>query len=84
MYFIPENYTFTEAVFTLLTKPHIMTAGTFTLVATTLLTAYHMYTKPDTSSLFKILSVSLTFGLISSILASLIFALVIAYLLTSI
>lgn len=78
MHFIPENYTFTEAVFMLLTEPIVMTAGTFILIMTTLFTAHHMYSKPDLS-LSKIWSVSLTLGFVSGLLTSLIFALAAAY-----
>lgn len=74
MHFIPENYTFTEAVFMLLTEPIVMTAGTFILIMTTLFTVHHMYSKPDLS-LLKIWSVSLTLGFVSGLLTSLIFAL---------
>lgn len=74
MHFIPENYTFTEAVFMLLTEPIVMTAGTFILIMTTLFTVHHMYSKPELS-LSKIWSVSLALGFVSGLLTSLIFAL---------
>ena len=74
MHFIPENYTFIEAVFMLLTEPIVMTAGTFALIMITLFTAYHLDSKPELSP-SKIWTVSITLGFTGGILTSLIFAL---------
>lgn len=81
MYFIPENYTFTEAIFMLLTEPIIIAAGAFALIATMLLSAHflsahYMYNESD-PSLFKIWTVIPVLGVISGLLTSLIFALAI-------
>lgn len=79
MNFIPENYTFMEAVLMLLTEPAIIGAGTLVFMATTLLltcffSAHYTYNESNTS-LFKIWTIILTLGVISGLLASLIFAL---------
>ena len=78
MHFISENYTFMEAVFTIITGPVILFAGALVLIVNTLLSAHHMHSKGEPSS-SKIWAVSLTLGIISSLLTSLIFAIAIAY-----
>lgn len=74
MYFIPENYTFIEAVLMLLTEPIVLFAGALALIATTLLMVHYLYSKPELS-FSKIWTISLTLSFISGMLTSLIFAL---------
>lgn len=75
MYFIPESYTFTEAILMLLTQPIIIAAGVLVLVATILSTSHYLYSKLELS-FSKIWAISLTLSFISGILTSLIFALI--------